>query len=453
METVKMKATADLARFVANCQQRIVTEKDEQQVRRILVDYFCAVVTGAQTETSKLLRHYLIENEGTGARTVIGTDVTLSAANAAFANATSAHCLDFDDGHTHGSIHPAAPIIPAILAVAEERSSTPEQVVRAIIVGYEVTLRIAATTHPHSRKRGFHNTPIAGIFGAAASVCSLYEASVETIESALGVAASFAGGLFAFLGTGSEVKRLHPGQAARDGVHAAKLAIAGLHGPKGVLEGDNGFFEAFAGKINEQRFYDQLGEALEIHNIYFKPYPCCRHLHVVIDAITLLKERHNIKMDDIASVHIGVNQIAAMHNHTECNTLLDAQMSLPYASVLALLHDGLQVDLFQPAKTRAAVAPHLQKLHIYVHDQADHMYPNYRAADVKIETTAGETFDVFVDNPLGEPTTPLSDAQIAQKFIVNCAPILGEQQATARVEALLNGDLCATTLFDWRDAL
>ena len=429
MNKIEIEATQVLARFVTTFSKYKLSQKDYEKVGHILLDYYCAAITGAQTETSKLVYKYLLEVEGEGNINVIGGKRGLSVANAAFVNGTSAHCLDFDDGHTHGSIHPAAPIIPAIMAIAEEIDATSEDVIRAIIVGYEVCLRIASAIHPNSRKRGFHNTSIAGIFGATAAVSFLYKMDEAGIESALGVAASFAGGLFAFLGTGSEVKRIHPGQAARDGIHAAKLSLAGLTGPQHVLEGENGFFQAFAGYYNSERLVQGLGKQLEIYNVYFKPYPCCRHLHVIIDIIYEIKKNNKIELDQIEAIHIGVNHIAGMHNYTVCNTLLDTQMSMPYAVALALAYDGLNIELFNPLNTTPLIQGLLPKINIYIDEEIDNMYPAYRAGKVQIVTSNQEVYEHFSENPLGEPRKPLSEEQMKHKFLSNCTPILGEKRA------------------------
>ncbi|MGM9951234.1 MAG: MmgE/PrpD family protein [Lysinibacillus sp.] len=438
MNDIKLKATYELANFAASFREQELVEEDRKKVAQILLDYYCAAITGSKTETSQLVLKYLMEAEGMGKAKVIGSDIRLSVANAAFVNGTSAHCLDFDDGHTHGSVHPAAPIIPAVMAVAEDIAAAEEDVIRAIIVGYEVCLRIAAAVHPNSRKRGFHNTPIAGIFGAAAAVGYLYELEAKEIESALGVAASFAGGLFAFLGTGSEVKRIHPGQAARDGIHAVKLSMSGLKGPDNVLEGNNGFFQAFAGEINEQRFMENLGEKYEIHNIYFKPYPCCRHLHVVIDIVYEMKKRYQFDTSQISTINIGVNQIAAMHNHSECKTLLDAQMSMPYAVALALCHDSLHVDLFDPANASAETQRLIHKMNIYIDEKSNRLYPTYRAGRVQIMMHDQQVLEYFADNPAGEPTTPLTDDQMKDKFLSNCEPILGKDQALEVLDSIMH---------------
>src|SRR5690625_3208852 len=215
------------------------------QIKFILTDFFSVTIVGSQMEMSQLVYKYFFTEESNGNSNVIGYKHDLSKFSAAFINGTSAHTLDFDDGYSKGSMHPAAVVIPAVLAVSEREKSSPSKIAGAIIVGYEVSLRISASMHPVTRERGFHNTPLAGVFGAAAAVSYLHDLKKEDVQSAFGNAASFSGGLFAFLGTGSEIKRIHPGQAARDGMIAAELAKNGVTGPPNVLEGKNGFFQSY----------------------------------------------------------------------------------------------------------------------------------------------------------------------------------------------------------------
>src|SRR5690606_39131550 len=147
-----------------------------------------------------------------------------------------------------------------------------------------------------------------------------------------GIAGSFTSGLFSFLGSGSEMKRLHPGKAAKDAILAVKLAEHGISGPTDILENQNGVFKAFANNdIKEKNLLADLGNRFLIHEIYFKPYPCCRHLHSAIDAVYHLKEKSSLDINEIKSINVGVNEIAYLHRHKNCRTLLDAQMSLPHA--------------------------------------------------------------------------------------------------------------------------
>lgn len=411
-----------------------------RQVKRVVLDFYCAAVTGSRTETSRRVYQYLRDAAGSGKYAVIGYPEGLPRLDSAFMNGTNAHCLDFDDGHSGGSIHPGAPVIPAVLAASWNASSTPGQFMSAVVLGYDVCLRIAKAMHPASRQRGFHNTPAAGIFGAAAASAFLYGATPAQMKDAIGIAGSFAGGLFAFLGTGSEVKRIHPGQAARDGLLSAELAMAGLTGPHNVLEGENGFFKAFAGAFSMEKLVEGLGEQFELMNVYFKPYPCCRHLHSSIDCIFEMKQLYSFDPKDISRVQIGVNRITSMHAHKQFQTLLDTQMSLPFSAAAALLSDHLNLQSFELASITPELTALCDKIDVVLDEQLEKDYPLKRGARIVVELANGDMLDHTVDNPLGEPSKPLTDEQLMAKFVNNCVPILGKEKTSRLAEAVMNLD-------------
>jgi 2-methylcitrate dehydratase PrpD len=205
------------------------------------------------------------------------------------------------------------------------------------------------------------------------------------------------------------------------------------------LEGKNGFFQAFAGgEISTQRLLCDLGTRYEIMDIYFKPYPCCRHLHSAIDAIREVKDQYGVRADQVSRLRIGVNRTAALHAHKECGNLLDAQMSLPYSAAAAFVHAHLPVDVFQPKSAPEELWRLCREAEIYVDEEADREYPAKRAARLELELADGTKLAHFVDNPLGEPSKPLNDEQLETKFLQNCAPILGEKKALQYVATIWN---------------
>jgi 2-methylcitrate dehydratase PrpD len=429
MDKTNAQMTRILAEHVDSFRRMQFQTEIVRQVKRALLDFYCAVVTGSQTETAKLLFQYLISVNGNGTYRTIGFPSGLSRTDAAFMNGTSAHCLDFDDGHTHGSMHPGAVVIPAVLAVSQKTRPSPQDFIKSIVIGYDVCLRIAASMHPASRHRGFHNTPAAGIFGAATAAAYLYGATIPQILDALGVAGSFAGGTFAFLGTGSEVKRIHPGQASRDGLMAAELAMAGLAGPHTILEDKNGFFHAFAGEFSAGRLMQELGVRFEIMDMYFKPYPCCRHLHSSIDCIYEMKKAFPIEPEHVKRIRIGVNQLTSLHDNKKCEKLLDAQLSLPFSAAAAVFYPHVNVRSFELSAVPKRVWQLCNLVDIYVDSEIDKSYPQQRGAKVQIETMDGNVYEHFVDNPLGEPSKPMPDEQLLNKFMDNCSPVIGMEQA------------------------
>lgn len=440
--------TNELVDFILEFKKTKLKQEDIYQVKRAVLDFYCAAITGSQTDVSRRLYNYLTMQDGCEKVNVVGFEKKMSMENAAFLYGTSAHSLDFDDGHSGGSFHPGSVVIPAVISVSEELDSNSENIFKAIIIGYEIGIRISSTIHPSSRKSGFHNTPIAGIFGAVGAVSFLMNMDRTEILMAMGVAGSFASGLFAFLGSGSEIKRIHPGKAAKDAIIAANLVKHEISGPTDILENENGFFKAFAkNNINKENLLQGLGERFLIHDIYFKPYPCCRHLHSGIDAVYQLKEKNLIDISKIRKIKVGVNEIAYLHKHKNCNTLLDAQMSLPHAIASAFYYEQINIESFIPERIPDQIFQLSEIISIYVDKHAENQYPDKRISKVIVELEDGTEFIEQVDIPLGEPSNPLNDQQLRAKFINNCKGIIGESNAKQFIQNIDKWDLKSQNQF------
>ena len=402
------------------------------QVKRFVLDYYGAVLPGSTMPTSRAVQQYYAATEGgCGAAGVAATELRFAPHTAAFINGTAAHGLEIDDGYTPGSYHPGAACLPAIMAVAEAQGSSAQAVMTAIAVAVEGSCRLARAGHPHTWHNGFHNTAINGVFGCALGVGKLLELDRQQMTWALGLAGSFAGGLFEFLAQGSEVKRLHPGKCAHDGVLVANLAKLGIDGPVTGIEGDNGYFKAFSGgHADAQSVLSELGQMYELLNTYVKPYPCCRHLHAPMDAVLALKHSNAINPETIERVVVQTNRNASKHGHQQRQTLLDAQMSIPYAIAVALLFDDIGLTAFgADVRNDPQVVALMQKVVVQVTDDMQAPYPLKRPARVVIEFDDSTELAYVQSQPYGEPDNPLDDHALTQKFRAICDPLLGEQLA------------------------
>jgi 2-methylcitrate dehydratase PrpD len=430
MRWLLLEFTEEIADFAIKMRDVELSEELKEQFRKAYLDYLCAVITGSKTEVGIQVFKYFNKFGGEDS-SVIGHAKKLSYIHSAFINGTSAHCLDFDDGHTKGSVHIGSVVFPAVMALGERLSCSNDKLIKATIIGYEVTIKIASTMHPFSRKNGYHNTPIAGIFGTTAAVSYLLDYSYDQIISALGNALSFAGGTFAFLDSGSEIKRLHPGMAARDAIIATELVLEGLNGPSLIFEKKNGVFDVVArGEINQKIAETPLGTHFEMENIYFKPYPCCRHLHVVIDAIKKIKRENQISWESIKKINVGVNHVASQHGHQMCNGLLDSQMSIPYVVATALLDEEITIKSFDQARyDRKQVNELMQKVEVYEDSECEEVYPPKRQANITLYTLTGDEIKVSYDGVLGEHPNPMTLSDVEKKFMTNCEDIIGGEKA------------------------
>lgn len=447
-------ATTQLAEHVAMLRYADLPARTIHAFKRAFQDHMTCAIAGSAMPVSRALLEYFQETDATRMAAIIGSGVKLSPQNAALVNGANTHGLDFDDGHTNGSAHPSGAIFPAVLAAAQQYHSSPRQIVLATVMGYDVMCRIAAAMHPATARRGWHNTPIAGVFGAAAAVSRLLELNAEQTRNALGLAGSFSGGLREYVEEGAEIKRIHPGKAARDGLLCAEFAKRGITGPRRVLEGRRGFFNVYAGgEAKWERLVAHLGERYEIENIYFKPYPCCRHYHAIIDGIVALRERHQFKARDVERIDVGLYAIGVSgHDHKHADNLLDAQMSAPVAAALAIVDGEIAAHHFLPESlARYDVLRLTQAVDTRIDEECERIYPGRRSGVVRVHLHDGRSLEKRVLDPKGETENPMSDTDLKRKFTMNCETVVGKAKCERLLDVIWNfdQDSNASELYNW----
>ncbi len=422
-------ASKKIAGYVSALSYEALPASTVHAFKRALLDYLTCAIAGSRMAPTKIVFDYVSSWDQSQEAAVMGTASRLSCPNAAFVNGTSTHGLDFDDGYTRGSVHPSGAVFPAIMAIAEKYRCSARDVIVAGVAAYDVTTRIAATMHPSSARRGFHNTPTAGVIGAAAGVSRLLHLDAKTTLDAMGIAGNFAGGLREYLFGGAEVKRIHPGKAARDGITCAELARRGLTGPEQVLEGKNGIFNALAGgQVEWSRLCDALGERFEIGGIYFKPYPACRHFHAALDAVRDMRTKNSIAPRDVARIEVGLYEVGARgHDHQHAASLLDAQMSAPVSTALAMMYGDVTVNSYDRVHLEN---PEVQRLISVttagVDAECERIYPKRRSGVAKVTLNNGQSFEQRVLDPKGEAENPMTDEDLTHKFRSNCEAIVGK---------------------------
>jgi 2-methylcitrate dehydratase PrpD len=448
-------ATAKLAQHVADTRFEKLAPATIHAFKRAFQDHLACAIAGSAMPVSRALLEYFEETDASRMSSVLGNGAKLSPQNAALVNGANTHGLDFDDGHTNGSAHPSGVIFPAVLAAAEQYGAAPRQIILAAVLGYDVMCRIAAAMHPATARKGWHNTPIAGVFGAAAAVGKLLGLDAARIQNALGLAGSCSGGIREYLDEGAEVKRIHPGKAARDGLICAEFAKRGITGPAKVLEGRYGFGNIHAsGEMKWDRLLLGLGERFEIEHAYFKPYPCCRHYHSVIDGILGLREQHGFRAPDVSHIQIGLYAVGVNgHDHKHSENLLDAQMSAPVAAALAVVDGDIAAHRFLPESLER---PELERLvqasDTRIDEECERIYPGRRSGVVRIDLGDGRSFEKRVLDPKGEGDNPMSDEDLKRKFTVNCEPVIGADKCGQLLDLVWNFDNAqdAKGLFTWK---
>ena len=201
--------------------------------------------------------------------------------NAALANATMVHTVDFDDTHPGSVSHFGASLLATVIAVGERTGASGKDVITAFVAGYEVGARVGNSVNKEGRThyKYWHPTATAGTIGAAAAAAKLMKLDQDGIEQAIGLGVDQAAGFRYCIDKGDFSKSLHPGWSAMRGVMAAQLITIGVSGPKGLLEYESGFCKAMSSSPNLDELTRGLGTEFEIMQDAFKFYPT---IHAVI---------------------------------------------------------------------------------------------------------------------------------------------------------------------------
>lgn len=389
-----------------------------RKARITLFDFFGALLCGHHKgELSQIALQYTL-SQGSGDIEVLPTEHQAKAAMAAFYMGFAAHAVEYDDGHRGGTSHPGVAVIPAALAYSYQQKSSFADLLRAIIIGYDVMLRIAVAINPSHLRRGFHTTGTAGCLGAAAATAAMAGFDPEKMTFCISMGGLQSAGLQEMLHSNPSIKPLQAGKAAMAGVISADLVSLGAKAPVSLFEGIHGWFKAMSDQVNPGLAVSDLGKRWEIMNSYTKLYPTCRHCHPAID---IALEFHNEGLDpstitkmDIYTHSVAISEVGLVF---EPENYEAAMFSMPYAVAIAL-RDG-KVGLTELAENlhNPELALLSKKMKIYLSEAMDRVYPVERGCRMEITLSDGSVLVKEVSLPKGEPETQVSDQGYIQKFM------------------------------------
>lgn len=432
--------------------------------RELLLDFLGVTLAGAaEEESARVAARYAIgqdmeanaegssgEASGSdagGARLWAFGGERTSAELSAFAHATAGHSIEMDDVHNASSLHPGVVTIPAALAAAETRGASGDDLIGAIIAGYEVILRVGAAAGPgRIYERGFHPTAVCGAFSAAAASGKIMGLTAEQLVHAFGLAWNFAAGSTSFQSEGSWAKRLQVGNAARSGVQAARLAKLGALGPAHVFE-DDGFFHAYSGHCDASELNPSAGGEPRISEVSLKPFACCRYNHGPIDGLLELRRRHGIDADRVLRIKIGIASagIGLVGRPIDAKRAprdgVEAQFSLPYAAAIALIAGRAgRAEHREPWLSDPRVRRLAQTVKVHADPEIDRRFPGKWPFAVRVEMDDGAVHEYEAEDCLGDPTRPLGREGVVDKFNALTEEIIKDAARARVADAVLTLD-------------
>lgn len=404
--------------------------------RQVTLDGIAVMLAGATEPLGlgRIVTQYVKDAGGNPQATVIAGGFKTSMVNAAYANGTLAHALDFDNTW-YPLNHPTSPTLPAILAIAEHHKLGGQKTIEALVAAFEVQGRLRMAATGLETGSGFHKPGTTGQFGAVTAAAKMLDLDRNQMLMAFGIAGSRAGSLS--INTGSMTKSSHSGHAARMGVECAVLAQMGFTGSADVF-GPKGFFDTFLfGKAEPHLLIDNFGAPLRMVDpgVGFKKYPSNYFTHRPIDAALMLRETHNIKPQQIAKVEVVFPRFEYV-NRPQPETGLDGKFSVQYTTAVALLDGEITVDSFNNERRFAAdVVALLPKVKLQFDDNIPNDFDQMHI-DMTVTLTDGRVLKQRVDKLSGWVGAPLTREQRLKKFH-SCARRVLKRDKADQIVALV----------------
>lgn len=438
-----MTPTEKLAHFITGFSLKDIDESVSRKAVDCIIDTMGVAIGAANDEEITRIYDALLYFNSDERATVWGKSKKASLYDAALVNAMMGHTFELDDVHKRSKCHAGTVVVPAAITLGEFLNSSGEEVLEAVILGYETAVRIGmgfgVTSH---RLKGWHVTSTAGTFGASAAASKLLKLNSDQVTSALGLAGTQSSGVWAFTSGGATNKKFHPGHAAVCGIISAILASSGMKSSPNILEAeDGGLFKAMSDQYDYDKVTNALGAKFEFTDLDIKPYACCRSMHPAINAVLNIMDKTKLDIENIERIEIKTYLIAIK----QCGftsipkNVSEAKFCLPYGVAIALFDKQVLVEQFTDERIKDKKVLDLAQKVVLIEDaEFNDMYPNKWGCELSIWMKDGEKFVERVDNAKGDPLNPLSREEISNKFVSLSSSVIGSDKALAVLERLMD---------------
>jgi 2-methylcitrate dehydratase PrpD len=417
--------TQVLAKYVATHPSRGWGDAVDHEALRTFFNWVGCAVGAARHEAAEAALGAVKMLDPAPQATILGRTEKVDMASAALVNGITSHTFDFDDTHLKTVIHPAGPVAPALLALAEVTGASGRELLDALVLGVDVECRIGNMMYPDHYDRGWHITGSTGVLGSAAACARLLKLEEGRTAWALGIAASQPVGMREQFGT--MTKPFHPGGAARAGLMSALLAKNGFTASPRAIEAPRGYAQVVSTKCDWREITDQLGERFEISFNTYKPFACGIVIHPTIDAAAQLRQQ-GVRPEDVERVDLRVHPLVLeLTGRKEPQDGLQGKFSVYQGFALGLVFGRAGESEYTDEIVRRADIVALRRM---VNATADAAIDE-ASADVTVTLKNGEKKHVFVEHAIGSLAKPMTDADLESKFHGLADPVIGPSRAQA----------------------
>ncbi len=427
-----------LSTYMAGALKRKLPQAVAERAKLHLVDTFASIISGSRQLPGKRAIAYIKRLGGTREAGILGTRLVTTTLNAALANGMMCHADETDDTHPPSRTHPGSSVTPAALAIAEKHQLTGEQMLRAVVLGYDICARTILSLKPNLLVPTGRQAAATGqLYGAAAAAGALLNLNVEQTRYLLSYTLEHTAGLTTMLRDPHHIEKSYAmsGMPAHNGVAAALMASQGFTGVEDIFAGEPNFFSILSPGADREVLAAGLGKHYEIMRGGIKRWsaggPCQGPLHVLYEVI----QQHGIKVND-------VQKLVARMPLTEIWVVNDRAMpEISLQHLLAvMLVDGTLT--FASSHDNARMKdPRILKARKVIHAVADDTMPTavrgWRCI-MDITLKDGRVISHQTMAAKGSSDNPLSAREVEEKALDLIVPILGKKRSADLLFALRN---------------
>lgn len=404
-----------LENYILNFDPEKINSSEINQTKRLVIDFLACVLAGFSHEKGKNYTNFI--NEKIKSLDDIFSNNISSKELASILSALS-QVYDYNDGHSiaaqnHGCFHPGRIILPVAISLGFRHKSSKNEIMSAIMMGYEVAGLIQE-----------ENFPIDSL-AAFVVAAKLLKLNKNQIRNGLGICAYLAPKKHNFIvGALFDTNFINYGEDVRNGVHAAKLSLKNFTGP------------TLGDFLKKYKFSNQ--QVSQIFEIYQKPYPTCRMTHPAIEAAIFLRDNHQFNLNEIESITI-LQLPEGMYVCALGSELIFPEKGLFYHQKflvsLALIESKIKTeDLNLKKFSNLEIQNLIKKVNIKPHLEYSKNYPIEHSGLVEIKFNSGKILKHEIIHPKGHPENPLNDKELLEKYNIQNS----EMNSSKKIDEIIN---------------
>jgi 2-methylcitrate dehydratase PrpD len=433
--------TGRVARYMAAARQQALPADVVREAKHRILDTLAAMISGARLKAGESAIRFARAQGGTAEASIVTTNLRTSAINAALVNGMFAHADETDDFEPVTKAHPGCAAVPAALAIGERENASGHELIRAVVLGYDLGCRWLQALGPnHVRATHRSAEGVSATMGAAAAAASMARLDERGMRYVLSYAVQQVSGVWSWERDLEHVEKAFDfaGMGARNGVTAALMVQAGFSGVPDVLEGEHNALEAHSTQPRPEQMAADLGKRFYVTETAIKTFSVGYPIQSALDALLTLRRQHGLTAENVDRVVVRLPEDGA----GIVNDSAMPDVNLQYLAAVALIDGTVSFDAshsFERMRDPQVLAVK-QRVQL-VGDRAlmDPAAP--RSANVDLHLRDGRMVTHFTRFAPGTKENPLDTAAVGAKARSLITPVLGGQrseQIIERVNALEN---------------